>query len=116
MNTARGEMKMTKTTAQPLAAQATPSRLPIGFSPRMVPGWMRMLTRWTESFRHGSDAEPVLRVEEQLTLGPKKMLFLVHCSGRQFLVATGADTIVSMVEIRPREKQRRSPAKEAGTA
>jgi hypothetical protein len=44
-------------------------------------------------------AASALRIEERLSLGPKKMLFLVDCSGKQFLVATGAETIVSMIEI-----------------
>jgi flagellar biogenesis protein FliO len=49
-----------------------------------------------------------LRIEERLSLGPKKMLFLVDCDGHKFLVATGADTIVSMAEIRPEEKRRKA--------
>ncbi len=45
------------------------------------------------------DVESALRIEEKLSLGPKKMLYLVHCKGRELLVAAGADSIVSMMEL-----------------
>jgi flagellar biogenesis protein FliO len=47
-------------------------------------------------------------MEERLSLGPKKMLFLVECEGRKFLIATGADTIVTMTEVRSTEKRRKA--------
>lgn len=62
--------------------------------------WKRLsalLSRALAGRQHG--AASALRVEERLSLGPKKMLFLVECSGRQFLVAAGAETIVSMIEV-----------------
>jgi len=60
----------------------------------------RMFSMLARSFHmQRMDAETSLRIDEKLSLGPKKTLFLVGCSGRQFLVATGADTIVSMVEV-----------------
>jgi hypothetical protein len=43
--------------------------------------------------------ENALRVEEKLSLGPKKMLYLVSCREKEFLIAAGADAIVSMVEV-----------------
>lgn len=46
-----------------------------------------------------SGAANALRVEEKLSLGPKKMLYLVSCREKEFLVATGADTIVSVLEV-----------------
>ena len=49
--------------------------------------------------KHHPDVESALRVEEKLSLGPKKMLYLVHCNGRELLVAAGADSIVSMMEL-----------------
>jgi flagellar biogenesis protein FliO len=45
------------------------------------------------------DVESALRIEEKLSLGPKKVLYLVHCKGRELLVAAGADSIVSMMEL-----------------
>jgi flagellar biogenesis protein FliO len=57
--------------------------------------------------RHGSGEHGALRMEERLSLGPKKTLFLVDCAGRKFLVAAGADTIVAMTEVRPQEKRRK---------
>ena len=49
--------------------------------------------------KNHSDVESALRIEEKLSLGPKKMLYLVHCKGRELLVAAGADSIVSMMEL-----------------
>ena len=44
--------------------------------------------------------ENALRIEEKLSLGPKKMLlYLVSCREKEFLIAAGADAIVSMVEV-----------------
>lgn len=40
-----------------------------------------------------------LRVEEKLSLGPKKMLYLVSCREKEFLIAAGADAIVSVLEV-----------------
>lgn len=45
-----------------------------------------------------------LKVEEKLTLGPKKMLYLVNCREREFLVAASADAIVSMLEVQSFEQ------------
>jgi len=44
-------------------------------------------------------AQDALRLEEKLSLGPKKMLYLVSCREKEFLIAVGADAIVSMVEV-----------------
>src|SRR5215469_5139458 len=48
-----------------------------------------------------SDADNALRIEEKLSLGPKKMLYLVSCREKEFLVATGADAIVSVLQVSP---------------
>src|SRR5215475_13930591 len=45
----------------------------------------------------GSDS--ALRVEEKLSLGPKKMLYLVRCREKEFLIAAGHEAIVSVVEV-----------------
>jgi flagellar biogenesis protein FliO len=50
----------------------------------------------------------VLRIEERLSLGPKKMLFLIDCGGRKFLLAAGAETIHSITEVKAEDEQRRS--------
>jgi flagellar biogenesis protein FliO len=72
----------------------------------------RMVSMLTRSFgiQHVG-VETALRIDEKLSLGPKKTLFLVACSGKQFLVATGADTIVSMVEVTAPGHQDRTAAK-----
>lgn len=46
-----------------------------------------------------SRADHVLQVEEKLSLGTKKILYLVSCREKEFLVAASADTIVSVLEI-----------------
>ena len=48
-----------------------------------------------------ASAERRLHIEERLTIGPKKTLMLVNCAGRHFLVATSAETIAPIIEIRP---------------
>jgi flagellar biogenesis protein FliO len=55
-----------------------------------------------------------LRIEEKLSLGPKKMLFLVKCSGKEFLVATGAETITSVVEVSQARQRETRAWKQAG--
>lgn len=49
--------------------------------------------------RNSTVHESFLRVEEKLVLGPKKTLYLVHCKGRDLVVAAGADSIVSVMEL-----------------
>jgi hypothetical protein len=46
-------------------------------------------------------AESTLKIEEKLSLGPKKMLYLVNCKGRDLLIAAGADSIISVMELSP---------------
>lgn len=45
------------------------------------------------------EREGALRLEEKLLLGPKKTLYLVHCKGRDLVIAAGTDSIVSMIEL-----------------
>jgi len=54
----------------------------------------------TQSFRKvQAGADSALRVEEKLSLGPKKMLYLVCCREKEYLVAASTDTIVSIIEV-----------------
>jgi hypothetical protein len=92
-----------KTSAPESLHSASLNRLSVFW--RMVSGLTRSL-----SGGHAS-AETSLWIDEKLSLGPKKMLFLVNCGGRQFLVATGADTVVSMVEVSPVKKHSGAAAK-----
>jgi len=48
-----------------------------------------------------SNAGNALRIEEKLSLGPKKMLYLVSCREKEFLIAAGVDAIVSVVQVSP---------------
>jgi flagellar biogenesis protein FliO len=49
--------------------------------------------------RSNSRVGNALTIDERISLGPKKMLFLVNCMDKQFLIATGADTITSVIEV-----------------
>src|ERR1700722_10594755 len=49
--------------------------------------------------RTQASAANALRIEEKLSLGPKKMLYLVRCREKEFLIAAGSDAIVSVVEV-----------------
>jgi len=57
--------------------------------------------------------EKALQIEEKLSLGPKKMLYLVSCREKEFLIAAGADSIVSMVEVSTTEPARRAASPKA---
>lgn len=53
--------------------------------------------RFSGKIRSGT--ENALWIEEKLSLGPKKVLYLVGCREKEFLVATGPDAIVSVLEV-----------------
>jgi Flagellar biosynthesis protein, FliO len=86
-------------------------------NPVSIIGWIfakissRISSQIRSGIRFGIDSfsanrsrvDNVLALDGKLSLGPKKTLFLVNCKGRQFLVATGAETIASMVEVLPVE-------------
>ncbi len=61
----------------------------------------QMIKKTFSSIRlaHTIHPESDLRLVERLSLGPKKMLYLVHCKGHDLVVATGGDSIVSILEI-----------------
>jgi flagellar biogenesis protein FliO len=60
--------------------------------------------------------ENALRVEEKLSLGPKKMLYLVRCREKEFLIAAGADAIVSVVEVSSAEPAQIASAQKASVS
>ncbi|HTZ90397.1 MAG TPA: flagellar biosynthetic protein FliO [Alloacidobacterium sp.] len=66
--------------------------------------------------RTQAGADKALRVEEKLSLGPKKMLYLVSCREQEFLIAAGADAIVSVVEVSPTKPVRMASAKKASVS
>jgi flagellar biogenesis protein FliO len=40
-----------------------------------------------------------MRIEERLSLGPKKALLYVTCDGSRFLIAAGAEEIAGMIPL-----------------
>ena len=48
--------------------------------------------------RNGSTARR-LRVLETLSIGPKKQLLLIRCDGEKYLVATGPDSVQSILRV-----------------
>jgi len=62
--------------------------------------WRKILSMLSRTFVGTQQStESALRIESKISLGPKKMLFLVGCGDRQFLIATGAETIASVTEV-----------------
>ena len=47
-----------------------------------------------------------LRVEERLSIGPKKSLLIVNWRGERFLVASGAENISSVLPLSPSTSRR----------
>jgi flagellar biogenesis protein FliO len=47
-----------------------------------------------------------LKVEERLSIGPKKSLLIVYCRGERFLVASGAENISSVLPLSPSKSRR----------
>ena len=66
--------------------------------------------------RAQASVDNALRLEEKLSLGPKKMLYLVSCGEKEFLIASGTDTIVSVVEVSSAEATQVSSSKKASVA
>lgn len=42
-----------------------------------------------------------LQVEEKLSLGPKKMVYLVRCREKEFLIAAANDASMVIIEVSP---------------
>jgi flagellar biogenesis protein FliO len=73
----------------------------LGAKCRRIASWIGGLLAARLAGRSQADVERALHIEEKLSMGPKKVLYLVRCRDREFLVAAGADTIVSMLEVAP---------------
>ncbi|QNI34157.1 flagellar biosynthetic protein FliO [Alloacidobacterium dinghuense] len=78
-----------------------PTAIGAGWTERCYRAWSRIrlliASRFARKMREGR--ENALHLEEKLSLGPKKMLYLVSCREKEFLIAAGADAIVSVVEV-----------------
>ncbi|MFZ0663277.1 MAG: flagellar biosynthetic protein FliO [Acidobacteriaceae bacterium] len=63
--------------------------------------YVRNLVRWLlrRVAPAAGSAERALAVEERVTIGPKKSLFVVRCYGQHFLVAAAGDAVGPIVEI-----------------
>lgn len=70
-----------------------------------VAGWWSK----TRAHRPASNADR-LKVSERLSVGPKKVLLIVTCRGREFLVASGAEEISLLADLSPKmSRQDRKP-------
>lgn len=56
-------------------------------------------------------AEAMLRVEERVSLGPKKWLVLVNCRGQRVLLALSGDTVTPVMELEPPTQPGPKPAR-----
>ena len=43
-----------------------------------------------------------LQVLETLSIGPKKQMLLIRCDGEKYLVATGPDSVQTIIRVEPR--------------
>lgn len=59
--------------------------------------------------RSVSNADRALVLEDRIAIGPKKMLVVVRCHGRRFLIASAGDTFGPLVEITPRPARQSVP-------
>ncbi len=86
------------------------ARREFGWASRAA-GWLRRMSR-----THGGSEAP-LRIEARLSLGPKKSLVLVHCQGRQLLLAVAGDSITPLTELAAaRGRKTAKPAASLGRA
>lgn len=63
-------------------------------------GWVGRVAAWLRRIG-GTPARAAapLRLEARVSLGPKKSLVLVHCQGRQLLLAVAGDSITPLMEM-----------------
>ncbi len=65
--------------------------------------WMEKLTRAVRQFLNAKMTSALktreLRIEERLSIGPKKSLLVVYCRGERFLVASGAENIHAVLPL-----------------
>jgi flagellar biogenesis protein FliO len=77
--------------------------LTLAVAPNKQPSWMQKLTRAVRQFLSAQMTSalktPELRVEERLSIGPKKSLLVVYCRGERFLVASGAENIHAVLPL-----------------
>ena len=75
----------------------------LAFATNRRPGWMDKLTRAIRHFLNARMSSALktreLRVEERLSIGPKKSLLVVYCRGERFLVASGAESIHAVLPL-----------------
>ena len=76
--------------------------------PKMqVGGVAGCLLAWAKTWNldGGMRRRPRRRMQlgEALAIGGKKQLMLVSCEGERFLVGTGADSVQSIVRVRPEQ-------------
>ncbi len=77
---------------------------------RGLVGWLWEM--WLGLMERGRDRQvrKQMRVIETLAIGGKKQLVLVSCAGERFLVGTGADSVQTIVRVRPEAAARESGA------
>jgi flagellar biogenesis protein FliO len=95
-----------------MSQQTLETRLPnaaaLPAAMQRLAGLMRMLV--ARLSRAASPAQNILSIEERLTIGPKKMVMVVNCDGRRFLLATAGEMIAPLIEIQPPEEKKAGEA------
>lgn len=75
----------------------------LAFAPSKQQSWMEKLSRTLRQFLNAKMTSALksreLRVEERISLGPKKSLSIVYCRGERFLVASSAESIHAVVAL-----------------
>jgi len=75
----------------------------LAFATNRQPGWMEKLTRAIRRFLSARMSSAFkareLRIEERLSIGPKKSLLVVYYRGERFLVASGADSVHAVLPL-----------------
>jgi flagellar biogenesis protein FliO len=76
---------------------------------RWLPDLLRAMGRRMSQSR--GDAERHLRIDERVSIGPKKSLLLVSCCGQRVLVAVAGETVTMLLAL----DTRKPPKTTAGT-
>ncbi len=71
----------------------------------LLAGWFRQASGLVTQVR--TRREPSLKVEEKLSLGSQKQVFVILCHGQRFLLATGSESVSSLIAIEPACERRR---------
>lgn len=75
----------------------------VALAPNRQPSWMERLSRTVRQFLTAKMTSALktreLRVEERLSIGPKKTLLVVYCRGERFLVASSAENINAVLPL-----------------